>query len=39
MVSQSERIEGVAFSAPKPEVLDPLLDALGAIAATSAMSR
>jgi hypothetical protein len=32
MVSQSGRIEGVAFSAPKPEVLLPLLDALGAIA-------
>ena len=31
MVSQSARIEGVAFSAPKPEVLVPLLDALGAI--------
>ena len=32
MVSQSARIEGVAFSAPQPEVLAPLLDALGAIA-------
>ena len=32
MVSQSGRIEGVAFSAPQPEALAPLFDALGAVA-------